>query len=99
MEHPGSFTSSPWAAMLGHGMHGMMQHEYSHTHAHASMPMDLHVPQPFPYYRIEYESNDSDHVSSVAANVRSHYNLRVRTPKLRPIWRQWRLSFGASGPF
>lgn len=50
MEHPGGFTASPWAAMLGHGMHGMMQHEYSHA-AHASMPMDLHVPQPFPYYR------------------------------------------------
>ncbi|XP_073959523.1 PAS domain-containing protein trachealess isoform X4 [Choristoneura fumiferana] len=50
MEHPGGFASSPWAAMLGHGMHGMMQHEYSHAH-HAPMPMDLHVPQPFPYYR------------------------------------------------
>lgn len=50
MEHPGGF-SSPWAAMLGHGMHGMMQHDYTHAHAHASMPMDLHVPQPFPYYR------------------------------------------------
>ncbi|KAL4717132.1 hypothetical protein ACJJTC_017019 [Scirpophaga incertulas] len=49
MDHPGGFASSPWAAMLGHGVHGVMQHEYSH--AHASMPMDLHVPQPFPYYR------------------------------------------------
>ncbi|OWR49773.1 hypothetical protein KGM_212028 [Danaus plexippus plexippus] len=49
MEHPGGFAS-PWAAMLGHGMHGMMQHEYA-QHAHASMPMDLHVPQAFPYYR------------------------------------------------
>ncbi|XP_061729453.1 protein trachealess isoform X3 [Cydia pomonella] len=45
MEHPGGFAS-PWAAMLGHGMHGMVQHEYG-----APMPMDLHVPQPFPYYR------------------------------------------------
>ncbi|CAH2095180.1 unnamed protein product [Euphydryas editha] len=52
MEHPGGFASSPWAAMLGHGMHGMMQHEYTHPHAHASMPMDLHVPQTFPYYRM-----------------------------------------------
>ncbi|CAH2054763.1 unnamed protein product, partial [Iphiclides podalirius] len=51
MEHPGGFASSPWAAMLGHGMHGMMQHDYTHAHAHASMPMDLHVPQAFPYYR------------------------------------------------
>ncbi|XP_013166265.1 PREDICTED: protein trachealess isoform X2 [Papilio xuthus] len=51
MEHPGGFAASPWAAMLGHGMHGMMQHDYTHAHAHASMPMDLHVPQAFPYYR------------------------------------------------
>ncbi|XP_045484446.1 protein trachealess isoform X2 [Pieris rapae] len=56
MEHPGGFASSPWAAMLGHGMHGMMQHEYAHGHAHTSMPMDLHVPQAFPYYRYRDEA-------------------------------------------
>ncbi|VVC95063.1 unnamed protein product [Leptidea sinapis] len=56
MEHPGGFAASPWAAMLGHGMHGMMQHEYAHGHAHASMPMDLHVPQAFPYYRAVREA-------------------------------------------
>ncbi|CAF4841960.1 unnamed protein product [Pieris macdunnoughi] len=58
MEHPGGFASSPWAAMLGHGMHGMMQHEYAHGHAHTSMPMDLHVPQAFPYYRYLGELRD-----------------------------------------
>nr|XP_026497497.1 protein trachealess isoform X1 [Vanessa tameamea] len=79
MEHPGGFASSPWAAMLGHGMHGMMQHEYTHPHAHASMPMDLHVPQAFPYYRYRDEALCwSDRKPSVdgvsnAASVNSRY--------------------------
>ncbi|XP_075984441.1 PAS domain-containing protein trachealess isoform X6 [Anticarsia gemmatalis] len=79
MEHPGGFTASPWAAMLGHGMHGMMQHDYSHAHAHASMPMDLHVPQPFPYYRYRDDALCwSDRKPSVdgvsnAASVNSRY--------------------------
>ncbi|XP_073959521.1 PAS domain-containing protein trachealess isoform X2 [Choristoneura fumiferana] len=78
MEHPGGFASSPWAAMLGHGMHGMMQHEYSHAH-HAPMPMDLHVPQPFPYYRYRDDalcwSDRKPPVDGVgnAASVNSRY--------------------------
>lgn len=59
MDHPSSFTASPWAAMLSHHAMGPATehpsfaahaHGASH-HAHHGMPMDLHVPQGFPYYR------------------------------------------------
>ncbi|XP_013139697.1 PREDICTED: protein trachealess isoform X2 [Papilio polytes] len=95
MEHPGGFAASPWAAMLGHGMHGMMQHDYTHAHAHASMPMDLHVPQAFPYYRYRDDALCwSDRKPSVdgvgnAASVNSRI-LELRKEKSRDAARSRR---------
>ena len=61
MDHPGGgFTTSPWAAVLGHhamganSEHPSFAAAHAHNavhHAHHGMPMDLHVPQGFPYYR------------------------------------------------
>ncbi|KAG5898840.1 hypothetical protein JTB14_014270 [Gonioctena quinquepunctata] len=60
LEHPGGFSSSPWAAVLGHhtavaaaAASSMMQTRDHHSYAahHPATPIDLHVPQAFPYYR------------------------------------------------
>ncbi|KAF7284677.1 hypothetical protein GWI33_021765 [Rhynchophorus ferrugineus] len=57
LDHPGSFSTSPWAAVLGHhaaAAASIMQtgepHGYGAAH-HPAAPMDLHMPQAFPYYR------------------------------------------------